>query len=202
MAQTLAGDYIFNYYRSAPSKTESTDIYGRVQKSVDMLNSSFSVSASAQRGTSTVYSDGNPVDRSHARFSVTPGLDMAFCSFLNGDYRFNFNRSSMTLKGLSRESYDNYRHSFGLAFTPGKWIVRVQGTHERTETRPHEYDNRLDLSAHLTVKLSRKVDLDFNASNLLDRRRRVTRSLGDLFMTETVSMQRGRQFLLSVRVTR
>lgn len=202
VAQTLAGDYIFNYYRSAPSKTESTDIYGRVQKSVDMLNSSFSVSASAQRGTSTVYSDGNPVDRSHARFSVTPGLDMAFCSFLNGDYRFNFNRSSMTLKGLSRESYDNYRHSFGLAFTPGKWIVRVQGTHERTETRPHEYDNRLDLSAHLTIKLSRKVDLDFNASNLLDRRRRVTRSLGDLFMTETVSMQRGRQFLLSVRVTR
>lgn len=199
-AQTIIGDYVINSYRSEPSKSESSSIFGRVQKSLDALSSTISFNAGYRRGSSSVFSQGNPVDRKTGSLSLSTFADMKFLSWLNGTYGFGFARNTLDLSDMPSNRIDSYSHNFSLSATPGKWIFRVYGNHNRTRIERHVYENVLSIAGFIRYHINSRFQLQLNAHNLLDKRRIVNRSFSELGSVESTSYRRGRQFLVTLRI--
>lgn len=202
MAQTVVGDYVINSYMAQPSSSESTQLYLNISNSIDRIGATVRLRASATRGSGTMFSQGEKVDRSYTDFSLVPSLDMRFLPWLNGNYSFSFSRNMMRLSGMNRTHIDAYVHDFSLTATPGRWRFTVSGSHSRDQVEPHRYVNRLDLNGRVAFRLNKRVELILNASNLLDKREYVLRSFNGLTSSESVSYLRGRELIFSIRISR
>ncbi len=201
-AQTIVGDYVINSFVSEPSSSESTRFYFNISNSIDAIGTTARLRTSASRGSGTMFSQGEKVDRRYAGFDVAPAIDMSFCRWLNGEYSFSFSRDIMRLSGMASNHIDAYVHRFSLSATPGNWRLTLGGSHRRDQVQPHRYANRLDLNARAVYRLSKRVDLILDATNLLDRREYALRTFNGLTSSETVSHLRGREFMLSIRISR
>lgn len=199
-SQTLIGDYVVNSYRAEPSNSESSTVSGYLSKSIDEINSSAKLSAYYRRGSSSVFSQGNPVDRNNQLLSISPTVDVQFCRWLNGTYGFGFARNTLKLSDMPSNRIDTYSHNFTLSATPGKWVITVRGNHNRDRIAPGDYESRMALSGYVRYNISSRFELTLNADNLLDKRRWVSRSFSELGSVESISYQRGRQFLITLRI--
>jgi len=202
MAQNIVGDYVINSFVSQPSSSESTSVYYRISRSFDDIGATISFGGMANRGSGTVFSQGERVDRSYAGVNVSPTLDIRICSWLNGYYTFTFRRDKMRIFGDIASRIDGYTHCFSLSATPGNWRFTVNGSHRRDMVQPHVYQNWLDLDARAAYKLSKRVELSINATNLLDRREYALSSINGLTSSESVSYLRGREVIFSIRITK
>ncbi len=202
MAQTIVGDYVINSYIAQPSSSESTRLDFNISNSIDRIGATLRLRAAAARGSGTMFSQGEKVDRRYAVFSFRTSFDMRFLSWLNGDYSFSFSRSMMRLSGMSRTHIDAYVHDFSLTATPGQWRFTVSGGHSRDQVQPHRYVNRLDLNGRVAFRFNKRVEFILNASNLLDKREYALRSFNGLTSSESVSYLRGREFIFSIRISR
>lgn len=201
-AQDVVGDFVVNSYRRSPSSSESTQLRGRVQKSLDALSATVSLDGAFSRGTGRYFSQGIEVDRSLVSASVAPSLDMVITGWLNGCYRFAYSRDRMKLSGIDSSRNRSFVHNFGLSATPGRWIVSVNGNHTRTMLPTGRYDNVTDLGVRASFRMSKKLELTLDAINLLDSRYRIDRRFDDITSYESISYQRGREFTLSLRISR
>ena len=201
-AQNVVGDYVINSFMSSPSSSESTNVYYRISNSIDAIGATVSLSGTASRGSGTMFSQGERVDRGYAGVNVSPKFDMRICSWLNGDYTFTFSRNKMRISGLEATRIDGYTHRMSLSATPGNWRFTVNCSHRRDQVQPHVYQNWLDLNARAAYKLTKRVELSVNATNLLDRREYAVSTITGLTSTESISYLRGREILFSIRISK
>lgn len=202
MAQIIVGDYVINSYIAQPSSSESTQVYLNISNSVDRIGATVKLRAAARRGSGSMFSQGEKVDRRYTDLNFGPGFDVRFLSWLNGDYSFSFSRNIMRLSGMTSMHVDAYMHRFSLNATPGKWRFAIIGSHRRDQVQPHRYMNRLDLNARTVFCLNNRIEFILNASNLLDKREYVLRTFDGLTSSESVSYLRGREIMLSIRISR
>ncbi|MDE6333782.1 MAG: hypothetical protein K2L77_03950, partial [Muribaculaceae bacterium] len=202
VAQTIVGDYVINSYIAQPSSSESTQIYFNISNSIDRIGATVKLRTTARRGSGSIFSQGDKVERAYADLSFVPSIDIRFLSWLNGDYSFSFSRNMMRLSGMSQMHVDTYKHRFSLSATPGKWRFTISGSHRRDQVQPHCYMNRLDLNARTVFRLNNRIEFILNASNLLDKRDYVLRTFDGITSSESVSYLRGREVMLSIRISR
>ncbi len=202
VAQNLIGYYVVNSYYDSPTSSASTSLSGRIQKSIDALASSVTLRVSGSESSGSYMSQGVLLQSKNRSFTIDPSADMRFTPWLNGIYNFTFHTARM-LSGTGRwNRNESYIHSFNLSATPGKWVFTIRGQHSRVRIPDAPYDNSMDLSASVRYRLSRKIELTLNGLNLLDSRRSVSRSFNELTTIESITFKRGREFLLSMRISR
>lgn len=199
-AQTLVGDYVINSYRAEPSRSESTGVNASYSQSIDAINSSLTLRGAYNRATSTVFSQGDPVRRSTTQYLATGHFDVRLCSWANADYDLSYISNTLSLQAMPSSRIDSYTNTVTVNFTPGKWIINLNGSWQCDRLEPHRYENRVNLGTYLRYNLSKKLDLSLSANNLLDKRTWINRSFTELASIETISYQRGRQFLLTLRI--
>lgn len=202
IGQMLVGDYVVNYYYNSPSSSSSTNLSGRLEKSIDAIASTLTLNASASQSSGSYMSQGNPVENHTRGLSVGPSCDMRFASWLNGSYSFTFATQRMALTATPHSRNADYNHSLSLSATPKGWIFSVQGYHTRTRIPGQGYDNRMDLSARVRCRLSSRLDLGLTGSNLLDNRTSVRRNFNTFSSYESISFNRGREVVLSLFISR
>ena len=199
-AQTLVGDYVINYYRAEPSRSESTGVYASYSQSLDAINSSLTLRGSYNRGTSTVFSQGDPVRRSTSQYTASGHFDVRICSWVNASYNSSFLTNNMTLQPMPSTRIDRYTNAIAVNFTPGEWVFNLNGSWQCDRLEPHRYANRVNLGTFLRYKVTKNLELSLSANNLLDKRTWINRSFTEFTSIETISYQRGRQFLLTLRI--
>ena len=203
VAQNLIGYYVVNSYYNSPTSSESTGFSGKIQKSIDTFASTFTLNVNGSESSGNFMSQGVLMDRKMRSLMLAPSTDMRFTSWLNGNYNFTFSTSRMLAgagSGWSRN--DSYNHTFSISATPADWVFTLRGRHSRVRIPGAPYDNSMDLSAKVGCRMSKKVELSVNASNLLDSRHSVSRSFNDLTTFESITFTRGREFLLTLRLYR
>lgn len=200
-SQYVVGDYVVNTFNYSPTSSESTSVRGDIEKTVDAINAKFILRGSWDRGSETLYSQGNPVNRKSYAYNLSPAFDIQALDWLQCNYRFSFDRSAMELGGLDPQRTDSYCHSFGFIFTPRRWIFSLNADARRDQTGPHAYKNRFDLGGYVRYVHSRRVSFTLNLSNLLNKRDYYIRSFDGITAFESNIRQRGREICLSIRIT-
>lgn len=202
VSQMLIGDYVVNAYRAEPSSSESTRVLGRINKSLDALNSTIGCIASWSRSESTVFSQGAAISRRLYEYFIAPTLDMQFTSWLNGNYNFRYNYQDLRLGVIPTNTIHSLTHRFSLTATPGKWQFSINGSHVSESYDTDKSSRRFDLNASIVYRLNKRIDLRLDGSNLTDGGEYISRSFDELSTFETISRLRGREIVFSIRISK
>lgn len=103
------------------------------------------------------------------------------------------------MNGSGRSWLSTMKNELTLTFVPHrKWQWTVSGEHYRNELADNSYKNVMMVDTKVTYRLSKRVELAANLTNLLDNRSYDYISYSQLSSFESQRQLRGRQLLFSI----
>lgn len=199
MSQQLYGDYAVYSYADADNDSRSLSAMGSVGKTLNFMRGSCNVNGSFNRNESHLLSQSEAVRSVSTGWSVGANVSGAPCRWVNFDYEIRYADSRLSMNGSGRSWLSTMKNELTLTFVPHrKWQWTVSGEHYRNELADNSYKNVMMVDTKVTYRLSKRVELAANLTNLLDNRSYDYISYSQLSSFESQRQLRGRQLLFSI----
>lgn len=199
MSQQLYGDYAVYSYADADNDSRSLSAMGSVGKMLNFMRGSCNVNGSFNRNESHLLSQSEAVRSVSTGWSVGANVSGTPCRWVNFDYEIRYADSRLSMNGSGRSWLSTMKNELTLTFVPHrKWQWTVSGEHYRNELADNSYKNVMMVDTKVTYRLSKRVELAANLTNLLDNRSYDYISYSQLSSFESQRQLRGRQLLFSI----
>ncbi len=133
--------------------------------------------------------------------NIQPYLKGHFTNWFSADYRLSYSKNTMDIEDATGSNYDALKQYLTLTFVPAKkWQVAIGGEHYYTKFSSGSSANLILLDASVRWNVSKKVDINLTAANLLNQREYRYASYGLLSETEYMYRLRGRSIMASVQI--
>lgn len=199
MAQQIYGDYIAYSYDSAKSDGEILMAMGRLGKTLDFIRGSANINGSFNRNESRLLSESNVVNSVGTGWSVGAKINGAPLRWLSFDYSIDFSNSRLTMNSIRNSWLSGMENSLLINIMPNaKWEWRIVGEHYRNELTEGTYKNAFLLDTKLVCKLSKRLELSANLSNIFNKQSYNYTTYSQLSSFESQRWLRGRELLLTI----
>ncbi|MDE6860517.1 MAG: TonB-dependent receptor [Duncaniella sp.] len=206
LAQQLYGDYIVYSYSTAKNNGKILMTNGSVGKTLDFIRGSASISGRFSRNESHLLSlgenqstDNRTVNSVHTSWGMGGSINGTPLRWMSFDYHIEWNRSRMTMNSTKASWLENMENELLLNILPHpKWEWAISGEHYRNEITEGNFKNVVLLDTKLTFKLSKRIRLSADLSNVFNRRTYNYTTYNQLNSFESQRRLRGREFLISI----
>ena len=112
-----------------------------------------------------------------------------------------YSRNTMDIEDAASSNYDALKQYLTLTFVPHKkWQLSIGGEHYHTKFSTGNYANLILLDASVRWNVSKRIDINLTASNLLNQREYRYVNYGLLSETNYMYRLRGRNIMASIQV--
>jgi len=199
MAQQLYGDYIMYSYTDAKSDGQNLMAMGSVGKTLDFMRGSVNVNGSFNRGESHLISENQNVNSVSSSWAIGGKINGAPLRWLSFDYAVRFSNSQLKMNGVKNSWLSGMENSLLINIMPhAKWEWRIMGEHYRNELTAGTYKNVFLLDTKLVYKLSKRLELSANLSNIFNQRSYNYTTYSQLSSFESQRWLRGRELLITI----
>lgn len=199
MEQQLYGDYIMYSYIDANSDRKMLMANGSVGKTLDFMRGSAGVRGSFNRNESHLFSESQAVNSVSTSWSVGAKISGAPFRWMSFDYAIDFGNSRLEMNSFKNSWLGRMENSLLINIMPhSKWEWRIMGEHYRNELTSETYKNVFLLDTKLLYKLSKRLELSANLSNIFDQRSYNYTTYSQLSSFESQRWLRGRELLISI----
>lgn len=196
--QSVEEEFVYRSFREASSRSTTSMVRGDVSKSIEAMNGTVGVRGSYISMESRLISQGIPSSMTSSGVYVAPFVNGALGRAGSWSLRFSWNRNNFTSGGVRRKT-DSYIWQGGLTLTPGKWLIWYSTLdYYRMNTSPGIYVNVPMLDTRLTFKIKKKTDISAAVTNILGKKSFGYSSYGIMAQTESYTLLRGREYLVTV----
>lgn len=199
MEQQLYGDYIVYSYADAKSDGSMLLANGNLGKTLDFMRGSANINGSFSRSESHLISENRGVSSTGTSWSAGAKINGAPLRWLSFDYSIDFSNSRLEMNGVRNSWLSSMENSLLLNIMPHRKVEwHIMGEHYRNELASGSYKNVFLLDTKLVYKLSKRIELSANLSNVLNQRSYNYTSYSQLSSYESQRWLRGREFLISI----
>ena len=199
MEQQLYGDYIMYSYIDANSDRKMLMANGNVGKTLDFMRGSTGVHGSFNRNESHLFSERRAVNSVSTSWSVGAKISGAPLRWMSFDYAIDFSNSRLEMNNFKNSWLGRMENSLLINIMPhSKWEWHIIGEHYRNELTSEAYKNVFLLDTKLLYKLSKRLELSANLSNIFDQRSYNYTTYSQLSSFESQRWLRGRELLISI----
>ncbi len=199
MEQQLYGDYIMYSYIDANSDRKMLMANGNVGKTLDFMRGSAGVRGSFNRNESHLFSESRAVNSVSTSWSVGAKISGAPLRWMSFDYAIDFSNSMLEMNNFKNSWLGRMENSLLINIMPhSKWEWHIMGEHYRNELTSETYKNVFLLDTKLLYKLSKRLELSANLSNIFDQRSYNYTTYSQLSSFESQRWLRGRELLISI----
>jgi len=199
MAQQLYGDYIVYSYSSAKSDGQMLMASGNIGKTLDFIRGSANLNGSFNRNESHLISESSKVNSVSTSWSAGGKINGAPLIWLSFDYAIDFSSSRLAMNGVKNSWLGSMENTLLINIMPNnKWEWHIIGEHYRNELTAGTYKNVFLLDTKLVYKLSKRLELSANLTNIFNQRTYNYTTYSQLSSFESQRRLRGRELLISI----
>lgn len=202
--QAFEGDFIIASYQEGKNTARQLDVNGNVSKGFDFLNCYIYLQGMYTNRHSMLVRNEERMPNVRSMWSIGPRIEADLTEKITLQYELSYGKSKLRLENEGSEMQTaSMKQSLSLRITPlPKLSILLKGEHFRnTETDNRKRDFFL-ADAMVSYQLSKRCDLELNATNLLDEREYAYTTFTNEASTVSRSYRiRPRNLLLTARFT-
>lgn len=203
MIQQLYGDYVVYAYAPAKSRSKRVSADGSMSKSLNFMHGIIKLYGGWQRSDSEIISQGKPVGYATESWYVQGRISSAPARWISAEYGCYYGAVNMIMNGNGAGWNGRVQNDLRLTLKPvRKWEWEVSGCHVGSQLADNKYSNTCMLSTELRYSHSRQVEVAASLNNVLNLHSFYSRSYTQLAMYESQRWMRGREFLISIYLTK
>ena len=163
------------------------------------MRGSAGVRGSFNRNESHLFSESRAVNSVSTSWSVGAKISGAPLRWMSFDYAIDFSNSMLEMNNFKNSWLGRMENSLLINIMPhSKWEWHIMGEHYRNELTSETYKNVFLLDTKLLYKLSKRLELSANLSNIFDQRSYNYTTYSQLSSFESQRWLRGRELLISI----
>ena len=199
LSQQLYGDYIVYTYSGAASDRRMLTASGNIGKTLDFMRGSAGINGTFNRSESHLLSEDRAVNSVGEVWSLGAKISGTPLRWLSLDYSIDFSQSRLRMNDIRNSWLSGMENTLLINLMPhARWEWRIIAEHYRNELTAGDYKNVFLLDTKLIYKLSKRLELSANLSNLLDQRIYNYTTYSQLSSFESQRRLRGRELLLTI----
>ncbi len=199
MVQQLYGDYIAYSYSSAKSDGQMLTTSGTIGKTLDFMRGSTNLNGSFNRNESHLISENRNINSVSTSWSAGGKINGAPLDWLSFDYTIDFSSSRLAMNGVKNSWLGSLENTLLINIMPNnKWEWHIVGEHYRNELTAGTYKNVFLLDTKLVYKLSKRLELSADLTNIFNQRTYNYTTYSQLSSFESQRRLRGREMLISI----
>ena len=199
LSQQLYGDYIVYTYSGAASDRRMLTASGNIGKTLDFMRGSAGINGTFNRSESHLLSEDRAVNSVGEVWSLGAKISGTPLRWLSLDYSIDFSQSRLRMNDIRNSWLSGMENTLLINLMPhARWEWRIIAEHYRNELTAGDYKNVFLLDTKLIYKLSKRLELSANLSNLLDQRTYNYTTYSQLSSFESQRRLRGRELLLTI----
>lgn len=202
--QQFEGDFIVTSYQQGENTARQLDVNGNVSKGFDFLNCYIYLKGMYTNRHAVLVRNEERIPNVRTMWSIGPRIEADLTEKITLHYELNYGKSKLRLEEEGSETNTaSLEQSLSLRITPAaKLSILLKGGHYRNrETDSRKRDFFL-ADAVVSYKLSKRMDMELAATNLLDEREYAYTSFTDEASTVSRSYRiRPRNLLFTLRMT-
>ena len=197
--QSIIDDYVFYSYKSRPSDSRNAVAYLNASKTLDFMRGALGLRGNYRRMENSLLSQGRQTDYSNDSFSLSPFINGNLSIYLNWNFQFTWEKSLLNISDMSSRNSNNFVYSGSVTLTPCSLIIwTTGGEFYRNQIAEGNNKKMFMLDTKLTFNLSKRIELSFSGTNLLNKKEYSYTSYGTVSQYERSSALRGREFLITL----
>ncbi len=199
LSQQLYGDYIVYTYSAAKSDGNSLMSSGNLGKTLDFMRGSANLRGAFSRSESHLISENIAVNSVATSWSAGIAVNGSPTRWLSFDYSFDFSSSRLSMNSQDASWLSSMQNELLINIMPHKkWEWHISGEHYRNELTSDNFKNVFLLDTKLVFKLTKRVELSANLSNIFNQRTYNYKTYNQLTSFESQRWLRGRELMLTV----
>ena len=197
--QHFVDDFIFHSYEASPSRSQSLNIMGNVNKTLDFMRGSIAVNGGYSRMANNMVSENVPTLYHNTTWNLGGRINGSISNYVYWSYNLKYSNSQLSMNREEMQSLDRYTHSFSLNISPIDVLSwETEGEYYRNEVAESNYKNLFLLDTKLTWQISKRMELMASVNNLFNRKEYTYTTYNNLSSIESTRYLRGREFMFTI----
>ena len=197
--QHFVDDFIFHSYEASPSRSQSLNIMGNVNKTLDFMRGSIAVNGGYSRMANNMVSENVPTLYHNTTWNLGGRINGSLSNYVYWSYNIKYSNSQLSMNREEMQNLDRYTHSFSLNISPIDVLSwETEGEYYRNEVAESNYKNLFLLDTKLTWQISKRIELVASVNNLFNRQEYTYTTYNNLSSIESTRYLRGREFLFTI----
>ena len=197
--QHFVDDFIFHSYEASPSRSQSLNIMGNVNKTLDFMRGSIAVNGGYSRMANNMVSENVPTLYHNTTWNLGGRINGSLSNYVYWSYNIKYSNSQLEMNRKEMQNLDRYTHSFSLNISPIDVLSwETEGEYYRNEVAEGNYKNLFLLDTKLTWQVSKRMELVASVNNLFNRQEYTYTTYNNLSSIESTRYLRGREFLFTI----
>lgn len=168
-SRLFSEDYVINSFVPQDGASRILKLSGRASKGISLIKGTFSLNVIYEKNRSFMYQNNERTDYSSSSLNISPTMKFTPISWLDVEYRLDFNKTWLKMKTVETSSSTNsLSQSLACRIEPfKKWLFAITCEHYRNEMENDIVKNVLlaDIEVNWTIK---NVELGLRVTNLFD----------------------------------
>lgn len=199
MEQQIYGDYVVYSYASAKNDGQMLLASGNIGKTLDFMRGSVNLNGSYNRNESQLLSENQSVNSVGTSWSIGGKINGTPLRWLSFDYRIVFSDTRLAMNDYKASWLNSMENELLINIMPHKkWEWHISGDHYRNELTSGNYKAVILIDTKIIYKLSKRLELSANLSNICNQRTYNYKSYNQLNSFESQRWLRGRELLISI----
>lgn len=201
LVSDMLEDYIFYSYRSNPSNSNNVSAIVTASKTLEFIRGAIGLRSNYRMNKRTMVSQGKETCYSAGTFTFNPYFNGSIARCINWTLKFLWSHSRLNIRESTDRTTDNFMYACDLSVLPFSFMTcTLSGEFYRNQLENCSYKNMMMLDAKMTFNLSKKIDLSLSMTNLLNKKYYNFTNYGILSQSESSSLLRGREFMITVHL--
>lgn len=197
--QHFVDDFIFHSYEASPSRSQSLNIMGNVNKTLDFMRGSIAVNGGYSRMANNMVSENVPTLYHNTTWNLGGRINGSLSNYVYWSYNIKYSNSQLSMNREEMQNLDRYTHSFSLNISPIDVLSwETEGEYYRNEVAEGNYKNLFLLDTKLTWQISKRMELMASVNNLFNRKEYTYTTYNNLSSIESTRYLRGREFMFTI----
>ena len=197
--QHFVDDFIFHSYEASPSRSQSLNIMGNVNKTLDFMRGSIAVNGGYSRMANNMVSENVPTLYHNTTWNLGGRINGSISNYVYWSYNLKYSNSQLSMNREEMQNLDRYTHSFSLNISPIDVLSwETEGEYYRNEVAEGNYKNLFLLDTKLTWQISKRMELMASVNNLFNRKEYTYTTYNNLSSIESTRYLRGREFMFTI----
>ncbi|MBO4999891.1 MAG: TonB-dependent receptor, partial [Bacteroidaceae bacterium] len=197
--QHFVDDFIFHSYEASPSRSQSLNIMGNVNKTLDFMRGSIAVNGGYSRMANNMVSENVPTLYHNTTWNLGGRINGSLSNYVYWSYNIKYSNSQLSMNREEMQNLDRYTHSFSLNISPIDVLSwETEGEYYRNEVAEGKYKNLFLLDTKLTWQISKRMELMASVNNLFNRKEYTYTTYNNLSSIESTRYLRGREFMFTI----
>lgn len=198
-AQDFRGNDIIYSWESNNTSAQNVTALANISKTLDFIRGVIGFTGAYRHSRITMLSDGVPTLTRQTTYRYGGRLNGNVSRWLFLSYEGMLSISKLGMNNVSQRALHNALHQFGMTVTPiSKLSIEGGMDYYHNQELSGNKQNFCFLDAKFTWALSKVADIEFSATNLLNKKTYSYTTYGDLASFSSTRYLRGREVMVTI----